>query len=173
MNPRNDVMQHSQSLNVISKGDREIVITRSFAAPRELVFAACTQVDLIPRWMVGPPGWSMTRCENDQRVGGEFHYGWRNDHGVEMAMSGVYREVEPPGRVVRTETFETGCLPQAGEQIATLLLTEIDAESTLMTVSVVYPSTEARDAALASGMKDGMEASYAHLDSVLGEMVSA
>jgi uncharacterized protein YndB with AHSA1/START domain len=81
-------------------------------------------------------------------------------------MRGVYREVVPPERIVRTESFEFGCAAQAGEQVGTLVLTEQGGKTTL-TVSVLYPSKEARDATIASGMEHGVAAGYDRLDEIL------
>src|SRR5947209_7741067 len=155
-------MQNSGTLKVTTPGHREIVITRVFDAPRKLVFDAMSKAELLQRWLCGPPGWSMVQCENDLKVGGAFRHVWRNADGTEMAMRGVYREVVPPERIVRTETFAFGCDAQAGEQLATLVLTE-DGGGTTVMVTVLYPSKEARDAALASGMTRGMAAGYDRL----------
>ena len=83
-----------------------------------------------------------------------------------MSMSGVYREVVPPERCVRTEVFDTGCVPGGGEQLATLVLTEMG-ERTLLTITLLYDSKEARDGAAASGMEQGMAAGYERLDEIL------
>jgi uncharacterized protein YndB with AHSA1/START domain len=83
-----------------------------------------------------------------------------------MAMRGVYREVVRPERIVRTESFEFGCDAQAGEQLATLVLTEQGGRTTL-TLTVLYPSKEARDATIASGMEHGVAAGYDRLDQLL------
>ena len=123
--------------------------TLFFDAPRHLVFDAMTRPELVKRWLFGPPGWSMVVCEDDVRVGGTFRWAWRGPDGAEMAMRGVYREVVPPERIVRTESFEFGCDAQAGEQLGTLVLTEQGGKTTL-TVTVLYPSKEARDGAIAS-----------------------
>ena len=86
-----------------------------------------------------------------------------------MAMSGVFHEIEAPERMVRTERFDFGCDAQMGEQIGTLVLTENDGTTTC-TITVEYPSKEARDGALASGMEHGMNAAYANLDELLTEL---
>ena len=164
-------MNHTQSLKVVAVGDREIVITRTFAAPRAVTWEAITRPELVRRWMTGPPGWEMVASESDLRVGGAFRIAWKHADGQEMAMHGVYREVEPPQRLVRTETFEMGCAPQGGEQLASLVLSETeDGAGTDVRITVLYPSQEARDGMLASGMEHGMEASYAKLDGVLNEL---
>ena len=159
-------MTNPESLKVTTRGDREIVMTRVFNAPRRLVFEAMTQAALLQHWLLGPPGWLMVVCENDLKVGGVFRHVWRRSDGTEMAMRGIYREVVPPERIVRTERFDLGCDAQAGEQLATLVLTEQDGRTTL-TLTVLYPSKEARDATLASGMEHGVAASYDRLAELL------
>jgi uncharacterized protein YndB with AHSA1/START domain len=151
---------------ITTPSDLEIVITRMFNAPRELVFEAISKPEFLKRWMLGPPGWSMTQCDDDLRVGGKFRCAWRSDEGAELAMSGVYREVVPPERIVRTESFDLGCESQSGEQLATMVLTD-QGNKTLLTVSLLYPSKEARDATIASGMEHGVEAGYNRLDELL------
>ena len=154
------------ALKVVTSGDREVVITRTFDAPRALVWDTMSRPELLKRWLFGPPGWAMTVCEEDPRVGGTFRWAWSGPDGAAMSMSGVYREIVPPERAVRTESFDTGCAPQMGEQLATLVLTE-QGGKTLLTLTVRYPSKEARDAALASGMEHGMAAGYDRLDGIL------
>jgi uncharacterized protein YndB with AHSA1/START domain len=154
------------NLNVTTPTDREIVMTRVFDAPRNLVFDAMTKPELLQRWLFGPPGWSMVACESDLRVGGAFRHVWRGPDGTEMAMRGVYREIVPPERIVRSESFEFGCDSQAGEQLGTLALTEHRGKTTL-TLTVLYPSKEARDATIASGMEHGVAASYDRLADLL------
>jgi uncharacterized protein YndB with AHSA1/START domain len=154
------------TLRVTTPTDREIVMTRIFDAPRRLVWDAMARPELIKRWLFGPPGWEMTVCEDDVRVGGTFRWAWRGPDGAEMAMHGVYHEVVPPERMVRTESFDFGCDAQAGEQVGTLVLTEQGGKTTL-TLTVVYPSKEARDGAIASGMEHGVAAGYDRLDEIL------
>jgi uncharacterized protein YndB with AHSA1/START domain len=162
-------MKNLGTLKVTTPGDREIVLTRAFDAPRGLVYDVMSRPEMLKRWLFGPPGWSMVVCEDDARVGGAFRWVWRGPDGAEMAMRGVYREVVPPERVVRTESFEFGCASQAGEQLATLVLTE-QGGKTLLTLTLLYPSKEARDGTIASGMEQGMAAGYDRLDELLASM---
>lgn len=155
-----------KSLKVTTPSDREVKFERTFDAPRALVWDAMTRPELLKRWLFGPPGWEMTVCEGDARVGATFRWAWRGPAGEELAMSGAYREVAVPERMVRTERFEMSCVPQSGEQLCTMTLVE-EKRRTRMTIVVVYPSKEARDGALASGMEHGMEAGYARLDGML------
>jgi uncharacterized protein YndB with AHSA1/START domain len=160
-------MKHA--LKVSTPTDREIVLTRVFDAPRPLVWSAMTKPELLKRWLFGPDGWTMTVCDDEVRVGGKFHYAWSGPGGEAMSLRGVYREVAPPERVVRTESFEFGCDTQAGEQLARLVLTE-EADKTYLTLTVLYPSREARDGTLASGMEHGVGAGYDRLDAILAAM---
>lgn len=142
--------------------DREVVITRVVDAPRDLVWKAWTSPEAIRQWLLGPPGWTMPVCEMDLRVGGKWRYVWRKADGAEMAMTGSVREVVPPARLVTTERWG----PEWPETLNTMALTESRGLTTI-TLTVLYPSKDARDAALKTGMKDGMDAGFARLDALL------
>jgi uncharacterized protein YndB with AHSA1/START domain len=158
--------EKGEALKVTTPTDREIVIRRGFDAPRRLVFKALSTPELIQRWLGGPPGWAMVACEDDLRTGGTFRWQWRGPDGAEMAIHGVYREVVPPERVVRTEVFEFGCAAQADEKLATLVLTE-HGDKTTLTLTLLFPSKEARDATIASGLERGLAPSYDRLAELL------
>jgi uncharacterized protein YndB with AHSA1/START domain len=145
--------------------DREIVMARVFDAPRTLVWEAWTNPEHVPHWMLGPEGWTMPVCEIDLRPGGAWHFVWRRSDGTEMEMRGEYREITPPERLVSTESWG-GDWP---ETLNTLILTEDDGKTT-MTQTVLYPSTEARDAALETGMKEGASESFDRLAAHLRTM---
>ena len=138
--------------------DREVVMTREVDAPRELVFDAWTKPEHVQQWMLGPSGWTMPVCEIDLRPGGAWHFVWSRADGTEMEMRGEYREVTPPERLVSTESWG-GDWP---ETINTVTLSEEDGKTTI-TQTVLYPSKEARDAALATGMKEGASVSFDRL----------
>ena len=143
--------------------DRELVATRVVDAPRALVWEVHTSPEHLPKWLLGPDGWSMPVCEIDLRPGGEWHFVWRGPDDQEFGMRGVYHEVEPPERLVNTEDWG-GDWPEA---LTTMVLTE-DGGRTMITTTVVYPSREARDRAIGTGMKDGWSTSYDRLDDYLG-----
>src|SRR2546425_8927501 len=145
--------------------DREIVVTRVVKAPRRLVFEAWTDPRHLPHWLLGPEGWTMPVCEIDLRPGGAWHFVWRRSDGTEMEMRGVYREITPPERLVNTERWD-GDWP---ETINTLSLSEKDGKTT-MSQTVLYPSKEARDAALKTGMKEGASVSFDRLAEYLRTM---
>ncbi|MGA9392086.1 MAG: SRPBCC family protein [Candidatus Sulfotelmatobacter sp.] len=158
-------MKNSETFNITAHGDREIVVTRVFDAPRRLVFEAYTQPELIKRWLLGPDGWSMPVCEIDLRAGGKYRYVWRSDSdGREMGMGGVYREVVAPERIVVTEIFDEAWYP--GEAVDTIVLVEREGRTT-MTQTIQYNSRETRDAVLKSPMQTGMAASYDRLENFL------
>lgn len=161
-----------RSVKVTPAGDREIVITRVLDAPRRLVYEAMTKPEHLRRWLIGPPGWKMDVCENDMKVGGNFRHVWSAEDGGSLAMHGTYREIVPNERIVRTERFDMGCPDQAGEQLATLELTESGGQTTV-SIHVLFPSKEARDGMLRSGMEQGMNASYALLEEVLRTLRAA
>lgn len=151
-------MDSSESLTITMPTEREVMMTRVFDAPSRLVFDAWTKPEHVPHWMLGPEGWTMPVCEIDLRPGGAWHFVWRRSDGTEMEMHGVYREVAPPARLVSTESWG-GDWP---ETLNTVVLTEENGKTT-MTLTILYPSKEARDAALKTGMKDGVAMSFNRL----------
>jgi len=156
-------------LIVTTPSDREITMTRVFNAPRNLVFDAWTRPDLVRRWLLGPPGWTMPVCEIDLRVGGTYRFEWLGQDGTRMGMGGIYREIVIPERIVNTQLFDVDWT--GGETLGTLLFTEQGGKTTL-TNSVLYSSREARDAALRTRMAEGVEAGYARLDEILASNFS-
>jgi uncharacterized protein YndB with AHSA1/START domain len=153
------------TLKVTTRGDREIVMTRTFDAPRRLVFDAFTKPELVKQWLLGPDGWSMPVCEIDLKVGGRYRYVWRNDKtGTEMGMGGVFREIVVPERIVATEKFDEAWYP--GEALDTTVFVEQDGKTTV-TLTVLGATPEARDAMLKSGMESGVAVSYDRLEKLL------
>lgn len=146
--------------------DLEVVITRAVVAPRGVVFDAWTNPSHVPQWLLGPEGWTMPVCEIDLRPGGRWRYVWRKANGTELDMGGSFREIAPPERLVSTESWG----PEWPETVNTLVLTESGGQTTI-TLTIRYPSREARDAALGTGMKTGTDQSFARLDGLLGRLV--
>lgn len=158
------MMMNTDTLTVTLPSDREVQVTRSFNAPRRMVFEALTTPALLMRWMHGPNGWKLAVCEVDLRVGGSFRYVWRKANGREMGMGGVFREIVRPERIVDNETFDDDWT--GGETTVTTVLTE-RGETTTLTVTILYASKDARDGALKTNFASGMEAGYKVLDDVL------
>jgi uncharacterized protein YndB with AHSA1/START domain len=142
--------------------DREIVMTRVLDAPRRLVFEAWTDPKHVAQWMLGPEGWTMPVCEIDLRPGGSWHFVWRRADGSEMSMRGEYREIVPPERLVSTENWGEDW----PESLTTVELTEEDGKTTIKQTSL-YPSREARDAAMQTGMLEGASLTFDRLAAYL------
>jgi uncharacterized protein YndB with AHSA1/START domain len=152
-------------MTVTTPSDREILITRVFAASQQRMFAAVTTPALIRRWLLGPDGWTMPVCEVDLRVGGSLRYLWRNEEdGREFGLHGTFREIVVPDRIVHVESFDDASMP--GNTIVTTTL-HAHGDTTTLMLSIEYESRELRDMAAASGMKDGIAASYDRLEANL------
>jgi uncharacterized protein YndB with AHSA1/START domain len=165
-----------ETAQVSLPSDTEVRVQRAFRAPRELVFEAYTTAELQRRWLGGYPGWTMTVCDVDARVGGTFRWRWRADEdGKEFGFEGEFLEVEAPSRIRNTEAFDPGDVGGSmGDQPAMVTVTFEEQDGvTLMTTLIDYGSRDSRDQALATGMTDGMEVTYARLDALLSEKRSA
>jgi len=156
-------------LTVTAPGDLDIVMTRSFDAPRHLVFAAMTKPEFLQRWLLGPDGWTMPVCEFDLRVGGRYRYEWRNVDGATMGMGGTFLEVVPPEKMVQNEKFDEAWYP--GEAIVTTTFEESNGRTTIV-ITIRYDTRETRDAVLKSPMESGVSASYDRLAQVLSELTA-
>ena len=158
--------QQSSKLVVTTPSDLEIVMWRSFDAPREIVFEAHSKAEHLKRWW-GPRKYDMPVCDIDFRPGGA----WRMVHwadGEEYAFRGTFLEIVPPEKIVWT--FEWEGLP-GHVSTETMVLTEQDGVTTLTTTSV-FATKEDRDGMLQSGMEEGASESMDRLDELLVEMQS-
>ncbi len=169
------MVMHLEKAKVSLPSDREVSVTRQFNAPRDLVWEAYTTAEIVQRWLLGPPGWTMPVCEMDVRVGGAYRWVWRSDdEGSEFGFHGAFREVEAPSKIVHTQTHDAGDVGagagESDEALITVTLSESGGITTLTTL-MDFGSKEARDAAVSTGMTDGMEMSYQVLDGVLAERV--
>ena len=154
------------ALKVTTPTDRELVMTRVFDAPRGMVFDTLTKPQLVKRWLLGPPGWTMPVCEIDLRVGGKYRYLWQNADGRTMGVGGTFTEIARPSRIVITQLFDEDWT--GGETIVITGFVETNGK-TRLTTTIRYVSREVRDAALKTGMAKGMEAGYERLDDLLKE----
>ena len=155
---------NSDTFKVTTPSDCEIVLTRLFDAPRQLVFDAMTKPEHVRRW------WgclsdqhSVTVCEIDLRPGGAWRFVHRGPEGEYPAFYGVYREIAAPDRLVYTEIFEP--FPD-GESVVTQVLTE-EHGKTRLTLTALYPSQEVRDMVIKTGMESGAAISYDRLEDVV------
>ena len=152
-------------LVITTPGDRQIVVVRSFDAPRDLVFLCYSRPDLLRRWY-GLPDWTMTVCEIDFRVGGKWRFVTRAPDGFEMGSQGIYTRIDPPSRIEQTEIYDQDWT--GGETTQVLELSE-SAGVTTATLTITYASAEARAGAAASPMAIGMEIGFKRLDALLAD----
>jgi uncharacterized protein YndB with AHSA1/START domain len=150
-----------------TRGEREIVMTRTFDAPRKLVFEAFSKPEYLRRWLLGPDGWTMPVCDVDFKVGGKYRYVWHKGD-TDMGSGGVFREIVAPERIVNTERFDDPWYE--GESVVTTTFVEKGGKTTVEMV-MAFDSKETRDAVLKSGMESGVAVSYDRLDDILAEAV--
>jgi uncharacterized protein YndB with AHSA1/START domain len=154
----------SKKTTVRLQGDTEVLITREFDAPRQLIYKAWTTPDLVSRWWTARRG-EMTLCEIDLRVGGLWRYVMVTPTGYEVAFHGQYRELVTNERIVSTEVFDP--MPDA-EALTTTTFTEVGGRTTL-TILVEHSRKEHRDAHIDSGMEAGLQDAM----DLLGEAVAS
>ena len=164
-------------VEITTPSDREVTVTRVFDAPARLIWDAHTKPQLIKRWLVGSPGWSMPHCSVDLRVGGRYRYIWQNvETGGQFGSYGEHLEVVPHARIVTSEVMDglaqgetVSIEPRWGEgepAINTLALSEAGGRTTL-SLNMRFPSKQARDMAVQSGMSDGIAMGYDLLDELV------
>ena len=147
--------------------DREVRVTRTFEAPRQLVWDAHTRPELMRKWL-GYGGWDMPVCDMDVRVGGQYRWQWRSqDDGKQFGFHGTFTEVDAPSTLTHHEYFDPGdvggAMPVGDPCIVCLELSEENGVTTLV-CNMTFASKDAREAAISTGMTDGMEYSYTRLD---------
>lgn len=158
---------HAKALQISTPTDTTIVLGRAFDAPRRLLWEAMFTSDKMRRWMLPPPGWSISACECDTRVGGALAVAWKSDDAdPAMTLRGVFTEVVMHERVVHTEIMALGSGPIIGSLVEEHEFSE-QGGLTTMRITQTYASKEARDGAISSGMDEGMEACYKQLDALL------
>lgn len=164
-------MNATNTLQVTTPSDLEITMTRTFEAPRQLVFDAWTKPEHIVHWFGQGDeqlkGWSMTTCEVDLRPGGAYHFVWAGPDGEVLGIAGEYSEIEPPARIVSTELFDEPYRDEMGGAVVnTFTLEERDGKTT-WTQTSRYSSREARDGALQTGMESGVAEGFVTLERYL------
>ena len=150
-------------LTLNTEGDRHVVVTRRFAASPEAVYRAHTEPKLIQKWLLGPEGWSMPVCISDARPGGQIRFEWSDGQGNGFYLTGEYVELNPYTRIVHVERMH---LPDPTPDNHVETRFEADGEGTLLTLRMTLPDAETRAVMLQSGMEQGMEASYARLETM-------
>lgn len=159
------------------RGEREVVLTRYFAAPRELVFDCHTKPELMRRWLIGPPGMTLEVCENDLRVGGKYLYVYSDSKGNKTGVFGTFREVSAPEVVANSENYTMdpssldANVPEDPNATVESRTFTTQGNGTLMTHLCTYASAEVRKATLESGAgPDGMAECCLVLDKLLLEL---
>lgn len=147
--------------------DREVRVTRTFDAPRQLVWDAHTKPELMRKWL-GYDGWDMPVCDMDVRVGGKYRWQWKShEDGKQFGFFGTFTEVNAPSKLTHDEYFDPGDvggdMPVGDPCIVSVELSEQNGVTTLV-CNMTFASKEAREDAVSTGMTDGMEYSYARLD---------
>jgi uncharacterized protein YndB with AHSA1/START domain len=158
----------NKTAQVSLPSDTEVRVTRDFRAPRQMLWDAHTQPELVKRWMLGPPGWSMPVCEMDVRVDGKYRWRWRSDeNGQEFGFFGKFNAVDAPARLAHDEYYDPGTMPADMDTTSPAIIdtsfTERDGVTTLVSV-MRFATREIRDGAVSTGMTDGMEMGYQRLD---------
>jgi uncharacterized protein YndB with AHSA1/START domain len=154
----------SNKMTLVTEGDRHVVITRRFAAPPEAVYRAHTETGLIQKWILGPDGWTMPVCICEAKPGGKIRYEWSNGQGGGFSLTGEFVTLTPFSRIVHVERMH---LPATTPDNHIETRFAPDGDGTLMTMRMELPNEAARTAMLASGMDQGMEASYARLENII------
>jgi uncharacterized protein YndB with AHSA1/START domain len=151
-------------LTLKTEGDTHVVVTRRFQASPEKVYRAHVEPELIRKWMLGPDGWTMPVCINDARPGGKIRYEWTGDNGNGFYLTGEFISLEPFSRIVHVERMH---MPDATPDNHVETRFAADGQGTLMTMRMTLPDAATREAMLATGMDQGMEASYQRMEKVL------
>jgi uncharacterized protein YndB with AHSA1/START domain len=148
--------------------DRELVVTGTFNGPAHIVFDAWTRPELLKRWWAPRTfGVSLFECESDLREGGRYRYAFGRDPTNPEVFSGRYLEVKPPSRLVFSQLYER--MRDAGEVVVTATFEENQGR-TLLTLHQLFPSKEALEGALASGMEGGMRVTLDQLDELVASL---
>jgi len=147
-----------------TEGDRYVVVTRKFAASPEAVYRAHTDSKLIQKWMLGPEGWTMPVCINEAKPGGKIRFEWADGKGNGFYLTGEYVALEPYSRIVHVERMH---LPDPTPDNHVETRFAADGNGTLMTMRMTLPDEHTRATMLATGMEQGMEASYVRLEALI------
>ena len=163
-------MAEASSSPVIEKGERELVMTRVFDAPRELVWKAWTEPERLAQWW-GPRGWTTTNYAMDVRPGGVWHYCMRGPDGGEAWGKAVYREIVEPERLVYIDSFsdaEGNAEDGMPQMVVTVEFTERDGRTTI-TSRGQFASAADLEAVLAMGVEQGMTETWDRLEEYLAK----
>jgi uncharacterized protein YndB with AHSA1/START domain len=151
-------------LTLAVEGDHVIVGSRGFAGSPGAVYRAHLDPALVPRWLLGPPGWTMPVCILEARPGGRMRYEWVDGAGHGFHLTGEFLALEPSRLILHVERMH---LPETTPDNRVETLFEPDGEGVLMTVRMTLPDAATCETMMRSGMQAGMEQSYGRLDTLL------
>ncbi|MGA7272590.1 MAG: SRPBCC family protein [Acidimicrobiia bacterium] len=141
--------------------DTQVRVSRIIRGSVEAVWEAHHRADLMQRWLLGPDGWTMPVCEVATSVGDTYRYEWSETDGDgHFGFTGELVESDPPRRAVTTERMIGTDGPETTNEMT---LTPVE-DGTLLNLVITYPDAATRDMVLATGMTDGMETSYARME---------
>jgi uncharacterized protein YndB with AHSA1/START domain len=159
------MLANGNDFEVERVSERELLVRRAFDAPARIVYEAWTKPEHMKRWWAPKSfGAIMYECDIDLRVGGDFRFVFGKEGEPKMAFSGTFREVVPNERLVSTQIFEP--MPEAGEAIITTTFVQRGGK-THLELRQLFPSKQALDGAIATGMTDGMRVTFAQLDELV------
>jgi uncharacterized protein YndB with AHSA1/START domain len=150
-------------MTLVTEGDTHVVVTRRFAASPEAVYRAHIEPELIQKWMLGPPGWTMPVCISEPWPNGKIRFEWANGNGGGFSLTGEFLEAVPYTKLVHVERMH---LPATTPDNHVETRFEPDGTGTLMTMRMTLPDAATRTQMLSTGMEHGMEASYVRLDAL-------
>jgi uncharacterized protein YndB with AHSA1/START domain len=144
-----------------TEGEKVVVVRRRFEGSPEEVYRAHVDPALLQQWLLGPEGWTMPVCINEPRPGGKIRYEWSDGKGHGFYLTGEFVELDPPRRIVHVERMH---MPEPTPDNRVETTFTADGRGTLMVMRMSLPDAATRKAMLATGMDQGMEASYARLE---------
>jgi len=149
------------------KGKQEFFIEREFDAPRELVFKAFSDPELIVQW-IGPDRLTMKIEKLENKSHGSYRFLHYDEKGNEFGFNGVIHEVDEPSRIIRTFEFEG--IPEKGHvSLEFLTLTPLPGNRTNLHIQAVFKTVADRDGMISSGMEGGMNEGFDKLDKLFAK----
>jgi uncharacterized protein YndB with AHSA1/START domain len=156
-------------LKLTLDGETDVIVTRRFDAPPSVVYRAHVEAELIRKWMLGPPDWTMPVCEIDARPGGRFRYVYAHDTDPGFSIEGEFVDLVPGEKIVHVERM---FLPDPTPNNNVETRFEPDGTGTKMTMRMSLPDAATRKAMLDTGMADGMEMSYVALENLAEDLAA-
>lgn len=148
-------------------GKQEVIITREFDAPRELVFKAHIDPALYAQWL-GPHGYEMALETFEPYSGGRYRYIHKDKDGNEFGFHGCFHEISED---LMIQTFEFEGLPEKGHvTLDSMRLESLPGDRTRLTIQSLFRSVEDRDGMVQAGMEHGVREGYERLDEILNRM---